>query len=320
MALSETDLARARSRLLDVVAAEVALKPKGREFAGLCPFHAERTPSFYVVPDKSMFHCFGCGAHGDAIGFAMRMRNLDFLAAVRWLLDLPENQPETLKQIATTRPRENESVTAERVAEIVRACRPVTRQSAAWLYLASRGLQPEQPALLAHPALYCHEVGKPLPALVAPIRDGERGEIVAVQRIWCADRIEFDGSATYRDGRAELQIRKKTLGRMGTGAVRLAPAGAALGLAEGVETAIAASMLYRMPVWAACGAARLGHLWLPPEVQQVIVFADRGATGEELAERAAGLIHHRGVACQVVFPEQGFGDFADQIIGRRSAA
>ena len=72
---------------------------RGREFAGLCPFHHEKTPSFYVVEDKSFFHCFGCGAHGDAIGFAMRADNLDFIEAVEKLageagLVVPQASPQ----------------------------------------------------------------------------------------------------------------------------------------------------------------------------------------------------------------------------------
>jgi DNA primase len=51
----------------------------------LCPFHNEKTPSFYVVEDKSFFHCFGCGAHGDVVGFLMRANNLDFIEAVEKL-------------------------------------------------------------------------------------------------------------------------------------------------------------------------------------------------------------------------------------------
>lgn len=68
--------------LLDIVRGTVKLTRKGREYTGLCPFHNEKTPSFYVVPDKGFFHCFGCGAHGDAVGFVMRDRNLGYREAL----------------------------------------------------------------------------------------------------------------------------------------------------------------------------------------------------------------------------------------------
>ncbi|MFP6745480.1 MAG: CHC2 zinc finger domain-containing protein, partial [Alphaproteobacteria bacterium] len=70
------DEIRLRVTLSDVIGRRVNLTRKGREFAGLCPFHKEKTPSFTVNDDKGFFHCFGCGAHGDVIGFEMRMDNL----------------------------------------------------------------------------------------------------------------------------------------------------------------------------------------------------------------------------------------------------
>src|SRR5437016_426107 len=79
------DELRARVPLGSLVGRRVRLIRRGRELAGLCPFHHEKTPSFYVVEDKGFFHCFGCGAHGDAIGFLMRADNLDFVEAVERL-------------------------------------------------------------------------------------------------------------------------------------------------------------------------------------------------------------------------------------------
>src|SRR6476620_5871630 len=79
------DEVRSRVSLADLVGRRVRLTRRGREQGGLCPFHNEKTPSFYVVEDKGFFHCFGCGAHGDAIGFLMRADNLDFIEAVERL-------------------------------------------------------------------------------------------------------------------------------------------------------------------------------------------------------------------------------------------
>jgi DNA primase len=79
------DELRSRISLSGLIGRRVKLVRRGREFAGLCPFHHEKTPSFYVVEDKSFFHCFGCGAHGDAIGFTMRADNLDFIEAIEKL-------------------------------------------------------------------------------------------------------------------------------------------------------------------------------------------------------------------------------------------
>ena len=71
--------------IVEVIGHYVALKPAGKEFKACCPFHDEKTPSFTVVPDKQFYHCFGCGAHGTAIGFLMDYANMEFVEAVEEL-------------------------------------------------------------------------------------------------------------------------------------------------------------------------------------------------------------------------------------------
>lgn len=93
------DEIRLRVPLSEAIARRVPLTRKGREFAGLCPFHKEKTPSFTVNDEKGFFHCFGCGAHGDVIGFEMRIDGLSFPEAVERLanlagLALPKQTPE----------------------------------------------------------------------------------------------------------------------------------------------------------------------------------------------------------------------------------
>lgn len=89
------DELRARTLLSGLVAKTVKLQKAGREFRACCPFHNEKTPSFYVNDDKGFYHCFGCGAHGDAIRWMTDQRGLPFIDAVKELaqaagLDLPE--------------------------------------------------------------------------------------------------------------------------------------------------------------------------------------------------------------------------------------
>lgn len=76
------DEVRAQLALSSVIGRRVRLQRRGREHLGLCPFHNEKTPSFTVNDDKAFFHCFGCGAHGDVIGFVMRTEGLSFPEAV----------------------------------------------------------------------------------------------------------------------------------------------------------------------------------------------------------------------------------------------
>jgi DNA primase len=72
----------ARSDIVEIIGARVALKKSGREYKACCPFHSEKTPSFWVSPDKQFYHCFGCGAHGTVVGFLMQYEKLGFLDAV----------------------------------------------------------------------------------------------------------------------------------------------------------------------------------------------------------------------------------------------
>lgn len=73
----------ARVDIVDVVGKHVQLKKGGANYMGLCPFHNEKSPSFTVSPTKQFYHCFGCGAHGTAIGFVMEFSGLSFPDAVR---------------------------------------------------------------------------------------------------------------------------------------------------------------------------------------------------------------------------------------------
>jgi DNA primase len=72
----------ARADIVETVSTRVTLKKAGREFTACCPFHTEKTPSFTVSPQKQFYHCFGCGAHGTALGFLMDYEHLDFVEAV----------------------------------------------------------------------------------------------------------------------------------------------------------------------------------------------------------------------------------------------
>jgi DNA primase len=75
----------ARTDIVELIGARVPLKKSGREYKACCPFHAEKTPSFWVSPDKQFFHCFGCGKHGTALGFLMDHDHLPFPEAVEEL-------------------------------------------------------------------------------------------------------------------------------------------------------------------------------------------------------------------------------------------
>ncbi len=93
----------ARADIVELIGSRVPLKKAGREYRACCPFHNEKTPSFWVSPVKQFYHCFGCGAHGTALGFLMEYDKLSFPEAIEELagrlgLDVPRDassQPDT---------------------------------------------------------------------------------------------------------------------------------------------------------------------------------------------------------------------------------
>ena len=76
---------RNRCDIVDIISKYVHLKPAGKGFKGLCPFHEEKTPSFMVSPEKQLFHCFGCGEGGNVFNFLMKYEKISFFEAVKML-------------------------------------------------------------------------------------------------------------------------------------------------------------------------------------------------------------------------------------------
>ena len=105
------DAVRDRTDLVEVVSRHVSLARRGRSHVGLCPFHQEKSPSFHVIPEKGIFHCFGCQAGGDAFKFLMMIEGLSFIEAVKELAgpagieiaerELTDAELRALKQRAT---------------------------------------------------------------------------------------------------------------------------------------------------------------------------------------------------------------------------
>ena len=95
----------ARADIVELIGSRVPLKKHGKEYKACCPFHGEKTASFTVVPDKGFYHCFGCGAHGTALGFLMEHDHLGFIEAVEDLaarvgLDVPQENQGAVRQAA----------------------------------------------------------------------------------------------------------------------------------------------------------------------------------------------------------------------------
>ena len=77
-----------RIDIVDVIERHVQLRKAGQNYVARCPFHAEKTPSFSVSPAKQFYHCFGCGAHGNAISFVMEHGGFGYIEAVKELASM----------------------------------------------------------------------------------------------------------------------------------------------------------------------------------------------------------------------------------------
>jgi DNA primase len=132
-----------RTDIVELIGARVPLKKSGREFKACCPFHDEKSPSFWVSPDKQFYHCFGCGAHGTALGFLMNYDRLSFPEAIEELasragVEIPrDTRPDD------GRSREDADLAAlmARVATYWNQQLPTQKRAAE--YVARRGLSPE---------------------------------------------------------------------------------------------------------------------------------------------------------------------------------
>jgi DNA primase len=136
------DELRARVQLSPVIGRRVKLVRAGREWKGRCPFHNEKTPSFYVNDDKGFYHCFGCGAHGDVIRFLTEQEGLGFIDAVKQLaaqagMEVPSDSPEAREKAVVN---DSLQALAGRAAEWFAAQLQGATGAAAREYLAGRGV------------------------------------------------------------------------------------------------------------------------------------------------------------------------------------
>ena len=137
------DALLARTDIVELIGTRVPLKKSGREYKACCPFHAEKTPSFWVSPDKQFYHCFGCGKHGTVLGFLMDHDHMAFPEAVEELatrlgLEVPHEGGAERSAARADEPL------YELMASVARYYREqLAREPRARDYLAKRGLTAE---------------------------------------------------------------------------------------------------------------------------------------------------------------------------------
>lgn len=261
----------------------------------LCPAHADRSPSLSVrVGDHALlFKCFaGCDTR-DVIHEILR---LDEHALHH--VDRSANAPA---------PVSNDLWRRQRALRLWDEARPITCTPAE-TYLRRRRIAVLPPALRFHPRtpLGQGDAVDFRPAMIAALHDGglhDAGRFVAIQRTF----FDRDDARRARD----LSDPRMMLGRPDHAAVMLATATSVLGLAEGIETALSAMILFGLPVWATLGSERLHQIAIPGRVTRLILFPDNDIAGEIGVANAMETYTMAGRRIDVEFPPNGFKDWND---------
>jgi hypothetical protein len=292
--------------LSEIVGRDVTLKKAGRELLGLCPFHDEKTPSFTVNDRKRFFHCFGCGAHGDAIAFARQRYSLSLPAAVELL-----EQDAGVRTLRPAPPESRRGVcesnnSGAMIAEILRGCVPAADSPVEAYITQARSLQ--WPADLVdlhyHPA--CPRGADRLPAMVAVMRDIHHNEPCGLHRTY----LRPDGS-----GKADVTPSKMMLGRAAGAVIKLCAdedVTLGLGIAEGIEDAIAIIGSDWRPVWACGSSGAIREFPVLRGIEALTVFCDADNSGISAARACVERWRHTRKEA-VVLPPPGAKDFAEMV-------
>jgi DNA primase len=132
----------ARADIVEIVGLRVPLKKAGREYKACCPFHTEKTPSFWVSPDKQFYHCFGCSAHGTALGFLMAYDRLTFPEAIEELAErLGLEVPHEAAAAGSAPRRADDDLYALMGRAVSYYSETLTRDARARQYLSARALE-----------------------------------------------------------------------------------------------------------------------------------------------------------------------------------
>lgn len=139
----------ARADVVEIVGRHVQLKKTGANFSGLCPFHSEKSPSFTVSPTKQFFHCFGCGKHGNAVGFLMEHAGMGFIDAVKELageygMEVPQDERSPQDRERDAQQRQKQATLSDVLEKAGAAYRKHLKSSPRAIeYLKGRGLSGE---------------------------------------------------------------------------------------------------------------------------------------------------------------------------------
>ncbi len=253
---------------------------------------------------RGTYFCSGCGA-GDGVQLAMGITGLSFRDAAREI----ERVAGTVRPTPAKSDRSDEDK-LNALRRAFRESRPIARGDDAHAYLAGRGLRlhdlPE--SIRTHPGMQYRDGGAVLgtfPAMLATVTDAT-GRAVSMHRTYIQDCQK-----------APVPAPKKLMQGMplAGAAIRLTPVSRTLGVAEGIETALAASELFEVPVWSCISTTGIESFEPPEGVEHIVIFADNDANfaGQAAAYRAAHRLALKGIEVEVVIPPS-VGDWLDRLI------
>jgi hypothetical protein len=267
---------------------------EGRGWKTCCPFHGEHTPSLHIYGDH--YHCYGCGAHGDPIDWLRRARGMSFAEAIRHLGG--DTGDKVHRQNA---PPPKPPPRPEPAAETMPLAKQLWREGVTptgtlvEAYLRNRGLKlPDSPAVRFHPA--APRGDERLPAMLALMTNSVTNLPCGVHRTF----VLPDGSGKA-PGKAKMMLGN-------AGIVRLVPDNevtTGLGLAEGIETALAVMQIAGWrPVWAATSAGSIAKFQVLSAIECLTIFADADDSGVGLraARECAARWGEAGRAARIQIP------------------
>ncbi len=283
----------------ETIAKALGGRKAGGGWMARCPSHDDREPSLSIRDaddGKVLVRCHAGCYQGQVIA-ALRSRGLWEENGYRRF-----TRPAS-RATANDRPDRDDAKRSAAALAIWQAA-TLADGTPVETYLVSRGLHiPPPPTLRFHAGLK-HPSGGIWPAMVALVTRGTDDAPLAITRTF----LSHDGRR-----KALVEPSRMMLGRVAGGAVRLAPAGDTLGVAEGIETALSVMQATGMPMWAALSTSGYARLGLPPGVREIVIFADNDRAGLEAARHAAVRWHAEGRTVRIAVPPQPGMDFNDLV-------
>ena len=310
--MGETAKARNKTVIDSAEALALALgeaRWTGHGWQALCPAHDDHNPSLSITqkPDGMiLFKCQSRGCSQEDIIAALSSRGL-------WPFT-----KHSASAVATLEPKIDAPLQPDPRAVELWEKSVSSSGTKVEAYLRARGLTIDPPPSLRFYRHYTFRPGQVAPAIILPAM------VAAVQ---APDRrliaVQVTALHPQSDRKFADKNSRRIHGTQGTGAVRLASAGAELGLAEGIEDALGAIQLTQVPCWACLGAARMHRVDIPASIRTVHIFADDDEPGRAAAERTAARHFQDGRRVIVRLPPEGlkdWGDVAKAIAKQRVAA